>query len=134
MLTDPIADLLTRIRNGGRARHVSVSMADSRIRREIARVLKESGYIRDYSTDADPKKPQLTIQLRYHTGRRSGIPIIEQIERVSRPGRRVYVGHADIPRVRNGIGVAILSTPRGVMTDVQAREAHVGGEVLARLW
>lgn len=134
MLTDPISDLLTRIRNGGRARHVSVTMADSRIRREIARVLKESGYITDYATDGDPKKPKLTIQLRYHSGRRSGIPIIEQIERVSRPGRRIYVRYAEIPRVRNGIGIAILSTPRGIMTDARAREEHVGGEVLARVW
>jgi small subunit ribosomal protein S8 len=134
VLTDPIADLLTRIRNGGRARHVSVSMADSRMRREIARVLKESGYIQDFSSDQDPKKPQLTIQLRYHTGRRSGIPIIEQIERVSRPGRRVYVGQSEIPRVRNGIGIAILSTPHGILTDAEAREQRVGGEVLARLW
>ena len=134
MLTDPIADLLTRIRNGGRARHVSVTMADSRIRREISRVLKESGFIRDFATDGDAKKPQLTIQLRYHTGRRSGVPIIEQIERVSRPGRRVYVGYSEIPQVRNGLGVAIMSTPKGIMTDAQAREAHLGGEILARLW
>jgi len=134
VLTDPIADLLTRIRNGGRARHVSVSMADSRMRREIARVLKESGFIQDYASDRDPKKPTLTIQLRYHVGRRSGIPIIEQIERVSRPGRRVYVGHSEIPQVRSGLGIAILSTSKGVMTDVQAREASVGGEVLARVW
>ena len=134
MLTDPIADLLTRIRNGGRARHVSVTMPDSRIRREISRVLKESGFIRDFATDGDPKKPQLTIQLRYHTGRRSGVPIIEQIERVSRPGRRIYVGHSEIPQVRNGLGLAILSTPKGIMTDAQAREAHLGGEILARLW
>jgi len=134
VLTDPIADLLTRIRNGGRARHVSVTMPDSRIRREIARVLKESGYIQDFASDGHPKKPSLTIELRYHRGRRSGIPIIEQIERVSRPGRRVYVGHEEIPRVRNGLGLAILSTPRGVMTDSQAREERVGGEILARLW
>jgi len=134
MLTDPISDMLTRIRNGGHARHVSVTMPDSRIRRAIAQVLKENGYILDFSSDADPKKPSLTIQLRYHGGRRSGIPIIEQIERVSRPGRRVYVRHDEIPKVRNGIGIAVLSTPRGVMTDARAREERVGGEVLARLW
>ena len=134
MLSDPIADLLTRIRNGGKARRVRVSMPDSRLRREVARVLKETGYIRDFSTDADPKKPTLTIELRYHTGARSGTPIIEQIERASRPGRRIYVGHKEVPTVRNGIGIAILSTPKGVMTDRQARDSHVGGEVLARVW
>jgi small subunit ribosomal protein S8 len=134
VLTDPIADMLTRVRNGGHARRVSVTMPESRIRREIARVLKENGYIEDFASDADPKRPTLTIRLRYHDGRRSGIPIIERIERVSRPGRRVYVGHREVPMVRSGIGMAILSTPRGVLTDKQAREAHLGGEVLARVW
>ena len=134
MLTDPIADLLTRVRNGGHARRVSVSMPDSRIRREIARVLKENGYIEDFVSDRAEKKPTLTIRLRYHDGRRSGIPIIERIERVSKPGRRVYVGHKEVPMVRSGIGIAILSTPRGILTDKQAREAHLGGEVLARVW
>jgi small subunit ribosomal protein S8 len=134
VLTDPIADLLTRVRNGGHARRVSVSMPDSRIRREIARVLKENGYIEDFVSDRAEKKPTLTIRLRYHDGRRSGIPIIERIERVSKPGRRVYVGHKEVPMVRSGIGMAILSTPRGILTDTQAREAHLGGEVLARVW
>lgn len=134
MLTDPISDLLTRVRNGGHARRVSISMPDSRIRREIARVLKENGYIEDFVSDRAEKKPTLTIRLRYHDGRRSGIPIIERIERVSKPGRRVYVGHKDVPMVRSGIGMAILSTPRGILTDKQAREAHLGGEVLARVW
>jgi small subunit ribosomal protein S8 len=109
-------------------------MPDSRIRREIARVLKENGYIEDFVSDRAEKKPTLTIRLRYHDGRRSGIPIIERIERVSKPGRRVYVGHKDVPMVRSGIGMAILSTPRGILTDKQAREAHLGGEVLARVW
>ena len=134
MLTDPIGDMLTRVRNGGHARRVSVSMPDSRIRREIARVLKENGYIEDFSSDRDEKKPTLTIRLRYHDGRRSGIPIIERIERVSKPGRRVYVGHKEVPSVRSGIGIAILSTPKGILSDKQAREAHLGGEVLARVW
>jgi small subunit ribosomal protein S8 len=134
VLTDPISDLLTRVRNGGHARRVSISMPDSRIRREIARVLKENGYIEDFVSDRAEKKPTLTIRLRYHDGRRSGIPIIERIERVSKPGRRVYVGHKDVPMVRSGIGMAILSTPRGILTDKQAREAHLGGEVLARVW
>jgi small subunit ribosomal protein S8 len=134
VLSDPIADMLTRVRNGGHARRVSVSMPDSRIRREIARVLKETGYIEDFASDGAEKKATLTIRLRYHDGRRSGIPIIERIERVSRPGRRVYVGSREVPMVRSGIGIAILSTPRGVLTDKQAREAHLGGEVLAQVW
>jgi small subunit ribosomal protein S8 len=131
VLTDPIADMLTRIRNAGHARRVRVSLPESRIRREIARVLKESGYVRDYSTDGDPKKPTLTVELRYHG---QDTPMIESIQRVSRPGRRVYVGCEEIPKIRSGLGIAILSTNRGVMTDQQAREARVGGEILARVW
>jgi small subunit ribosomal protein S8 len=131
MLTDPIADTLTRIRNAGRARLTRVSMPESRIRREIARVLKERGYILDYSSDDDPKKPTLTVDLRYS---QANEPMIERIERVSKPSRRVYVAARAVPRVRNGLGVAILSTPKGVMSDQEAREAHVGGEVLARVW
>jgi len=131
VLTDPIADLLTRVRNAGHARRVRVSMPESRIRREIARVLKETGYVRDFSSDGDPKKPTLTIELRYH-GQDS--PMIESIQRVSRPGRRVYVGCDDIPKIRSGLGIAILSTNRGVMTDAQAREARLGGEILAKVW
>jgi small subunit ribosomal protein S8 len=131
VLTDPIADMLTRIRNAGRARRVRVTLPESRIRREIARVLKESGYVRDYSSDGDPKKPTLTVELRYHG---QDTPMIESIQRVSKPGRRVYVGCDEIPKVRSGLGIAILSTNRGVMTDTQAREARLGGEVLARVW
>lgn len=134
MLTDPISDFLTRIRNGGRARHVSVSLSSSKLRREISRVLKETGYIEDYEVSGDDQKPTLTVRLRYHSGRRGGTPMIEAIERVSRPSRRVYAGHDEIPRVRSGIGIAIVSTPRGVMTDAQAREARLGGEILARVW
>ena len=134
MLSDPIADFLTRIRNGGTARRVRVSLPESRLRREIARVLKENGYIEDYSTDGDAKKPVLTVELRYHTGRRAGTPMIGAIERVSRPGRRVYVGCEELPKVRNGLGIGIISTPRGILTDQEAREARVGGEYLARVW
>lgn len=131
MLQDPIADFLTRVRNGGRARLSRVPVRESRLLREIARVLKERGFIRDYSSDGDPKKPVLTVELRYDPDNRH---IIERIERVSRPSRRVYVGWKEVPRVRNGTGIAILSTNRGILTDDQAREAHVGGEVLARIW
>jgi small subunit ribosomal protein S8 len=131
VLQDPIADFLTRVRNGGRARLSRVPVRESRLLREIARVLKERGFIRDYSSDGDPKKPVLTVELRYDPDNRH---MIERIERVSRPSRRVYVGWKEVPRVRNGTGIAILSTNRGILTDDQAREAHVGGEVLARIW
>ena len=131
MLTDPVSDMLTRIRNGGAARLAKVGMPESRLKREIARLLHTRGYISGFASDEDPKKPTLTISLRYNHNAR---PIIEGIERVSRPGRRVYVGSDDIPKIRNGLGVAILSTPKGILTDTEAREAHVGGEVLARVW
>jgi small subunit ribosomal protein S8 len=131
MQTDPIADMLTRIRNAGRARLTRAVMPDSRTKREIARVLRESGFIRNYSTDDDPKKPTLTIELRYDQANQH---IIERIERVSRPSRRIYVGAQKIPKVRNGIGIGILSTPNGILTDEQARQARVGGELLARVW
>ncbi len=131
MLTDPIADMLTRIRNGGRARLRSVRMPESRTKRELARVLAEHGYILGFESDGDPKKPQLSIDIRYDDRSR---PIIEGLQRVSKPGRRVYVGVEQIPTVRNGLGIGILSTPRGIMTDAQAREARVGGELLAEVW
>ncbi len=131
MQTDPIADMLTRIRNGGRARLARVSMPASRLKGQIASVLKERGFIVDFQSDGDEKKPTLTVEIRYNADNK---PMIEGIERVSRPSRRVYVGVGEIFRVRNGLGIAILSTPRGVLTDDQAREANVGGEVLARVW
>ena len=131
MLTDPIADMLTRIRNAGRARMRVVSMPESRMRRAIAHVLAERGYIHGLTSQEGQKKPVLTLEIRYGAGNE---PIIEGIERVSRPGRRVYVNVKEIPRLRNGIGMAILSTPRGILTDQQARDAGVGGEVLARVW
>lgn len=131
MLTDPVSDMLTRIRNGGTARMSRVEIPESRLKREIARVLASRGYIRGFASGAEAKRPVLTIELRYDSDNR---PTIEGIERVSRPGRRVYVGAREVPRVRNGLGLAILSTPQGVLSDDQAREAHVGGEVLARVW
>ncbi len=131
MLTDPLADMLTRIRNAGRARLARVSMPDSRLKREVARVLHETRFISGYSSDDDPKKPTLTVEIRYN---RSSGPMIEEIQRVSRPGRRVYVSANRIPKIRNGLGLAILSTPKGILTDDQAREAHTGGESLAEVW
>ncbi len=131
MLTDPISDMLTRIRNGGRARKTRVLMAESRMKREIARVLAECGYISGFASDGDPKKPVLSIDLRYNDDNK---PIIDALERVSKPSCRVYVGSSEIPVIRSGLGIAILSTPKGILTDQQARDAHVGGELLARVW
>lgn len=131
MLSDPIADMLTRLRNAGRARLTRVVMPSSRLRREIARLLEREGFISGFRVQGDEKKPLLIIELRYSA---ESQPMIEGIERDSKPSRRVYVGLSDIPRVRNGLGVAILSTPRGILTDREARTAHTGGEILARVW
>jgi small subunit ribosomal protein S8 len=123
---DPISDMLTRIRNAQLVGHAEVTMPASRLKASIAKVLKDEGYIDDYALrDSGPKK-QLAIALKYYAGR----PVIERLERVSKPGLRVYKGRDDIPRVMNGLGVAILSTSRGVMTDRKARADGVGGEVL----
>ena len=123
---DPIADMLTRIRNAQLVGHAEVVMPASRLKASIAKVLKDEGYIEDFALrDKGPHK-QLAIALKYYAGR----PVIERLERVSKPGLRVYKGRDDIPRVMNGLGVAILSTSRGVMTDRKARATGVGGEVL----
>jgi small subunit ribosomal protein S8 len=126
MMTDPIADLLTRIRNGQSANKTQVSMPSSRLKSAIARVLKDEGYITDFSTADEDGKPVLTIVLKYYQGR----PVIEMIKRASRPGLRLYKGKNDIPSIQDGLGVAIVSTSRGVMSDRQARAAGEGGEVL----
>ena len=123
---DPIADMLTRIRNAQLVGHTEVSMPASQLKSAIARVLKDEGYIEDFATRENGAKKELAIALKYYAGR----PVIERIERVSKPGLRVYKGRNDIPRVMNGLGVAILSTSRGVMTDRKARADGVGGEVL----
>ena len=126
-MTDPIADMLTRIRNAQMTERAIVAMPASKVKVAIARVLKDEGYIEGFKTSGDEaKKPQLEIALRYHAGR----PVIERIERVSRPGMRVYKGRDAIPRVMNGLGIAIVSTSHGVMTDRKARATGVGGEVL----
>ncbi|MBV8045566.1 MAG: 30S ribosomal protein S8 [Paludibacterium sp.] len=123
---DPISDMLTRIRNAQRAAKVAVAMPSSKLKVALAQVLKEEGYIEDFAIAGETKKPVLDIQLKYYAGR----PVIERIERVSRPGLRVYKGTTEIPKVMNGLGVAILSTSRGVMTDRKARAAGIGGELL----
>ncbi|GAB4171476.1 MAG: 30S ribosomal protein S8 [Rhodocyclaceae bacterium] len=125
-MTDPIADMLTRIRNGQMAEKSAVSMPSSKLKVAIAVVLKAEGYIDGYSVRELDGKSVLDIELKYYAGR----PVIERIDRVSRPGLRVYKASRDLPRVLNGLGIAIVSTPRGVMTDRSARAANVGGEVL----
>lgn len=125
-MSDPIADMLTRIRNGQMAEKVSVAMPSSKVKVAIAKVLKDEGYVEDFAVRDVEGKAQLNIELKYYAGR----PVIERIERVSRPGLRIYKGSGDLPRVMNGLGIAIISTPQGVMTDRKARAANVGGEVL----
>ncbi len=128
-MQDPVADLLTRIRNGQMAEHAAVTMPASKLKVALCRVLEHAGYIRGCSVEGD-QKPQLTVELKYHEGR----PVIEEINRVSRPGLRVYRKREDLPRIRSGLGVAIISTPKGVMTDRDARKAGVGGEVLCTVF
>jgi small subunit ribosomal protein S8 len=125
-MSDPIADMLTRIRNAQSVEKATVSMPSSKLKVAIAQVLKDEGYIDGYAVKGDGGKPELEIALKYYAGR----PVIERIERVSRPGLRVYKGRHDIPQVMNGLGVAIVTTPRGVMTDRRARATGIGGEVL----
>ena len=125
-MTDPIADMLTRIRNAQMAQKSSVVMPSSKLKVAIAAVLKDEGYIEDFAVREAEGKSQLSIALKYYSGR----PVIERIERISRPGLRVYKGSNDLPRVMNGLGIAIVSTPKGVMTDRRARATNVGGEVL----
>lgn len=125
-MSDPIADMLTRIRNAQQVDKPTVSMPCSKLKVAIANVLKDEGYIESYEVKGTPTKPELEITLKYYAGR----PVIERIERVSRPGLRIYKGRTAIPQVMNGLGVAIVSTSRGVMTDRKARATGVGGEVL----
>jgi small subunit ribosomal protein S8 len=125
-MTDPIADMLTRIRNAQLAEKATVQMPVSKVKLAIAKVLKDEGYVEGFVVVGDEAKPQLEISLKYHAGR----PVIEKIERVSKPGLRIYKSKDDIPRVMNGLGIAIVSTSHGVMTDRKARATGVGGEVL----
>ena len=128
-LQDPIADLLTRVRNAQSAKHVDVSMPHSNLKVTICKVLEQEGYIDGYGVSGDDKQ-ELTVQLRYH----EGVPVIEEIRRVSRPGLRVYKGASELPKVRGGLGVAIVSTSSGVMTDREARRRRIGGEVLCTVF
>jgi small subunit ribosomal protein S8 len=130
MMTDPIADMLTRVRNAAQARHKRVDMPVSKLKTEIARILKENHFIHDYKVLDDGRHGVLRLYLRYYEDN----SVIRKVQRVSRPGRRVYKGADELPPVRNGLGIAIVSTSRGMMSDKQARASKVGGEVMALVW
>jgi small subunit ribosomal protein S8 len=130
-LTDPIADMLTRIRNGIRARHSRVEMPSSKLKVDIARILKDEGYIGNYKVAEEGKKKVLRIALRYDA---DGVSVITALQRISKPGRRVYVGNKEVPRVLGGLGIAVVTTPRGVMTGKSARQSGVGGELICNVW
>jgi small subunit ribosomal protein S8 len=133
-MTDPVSDFLTRLRNAAKAQHQDVTIPSSRLKREIARILKEQGYIEAYEVrDAPPGRPgeEITITLKYTRERK---PVITGMQRVSRPGRRTYVDSTHIPRIQGGMGTTIISTSRGVMTGHEARQQGVGGELVAKVW
>jgi len=130
-LNDPISDMLTRVRNASAANHVTVDIPHSRLKAEIARILKREGYITDYSVETKGGRSYLRLRLKYGRGERA---VIRGLSRVSRPGLRTYVGSGDIPRVLGGMGVAILSTSRGLLTDREARRSKLGGEVVCYVW
>lgn len=129
-VNDPVADMLTRVRNACSANHRRVDMPVSKLKVEIARLLRDNHYIQDFKVLDDGRHGLLRLYLKYH----GDAPVIREVQRVSTPGLRRYVKHREIPRVKNGLGMAILSTPRGLMSDRDARRAHLGGEVLAVLW
>ncbi|MBI2680376.1 MAG: 30S ribosomal protein S8 [Candidatus Solibacter usitatus] len=131
MTSDPIADMLTRVRNAITARHPKVDVPASKLKAEIARILKEEGYIANFKVAEEGVKRVIKIYLKYGP---NNSPVITKIERVSRPGCRVYVGQDDIPRVQGGLGINILTTPRGVMTGKHARKEGIGGELLCQIW
>ena len=131
MLTDPIADMLTRIRNANRARHERAVMPTSRLKQEIARILKEEGYIRDFHVEKGESYDSLVIELKFGRNREA---VITDLERVSRPGRRVYAGRDRLPKVLGGMGTAIVSTSQGLVTSKTAAERGVGGEVICHVW
>jgi small subunit ribosomal protein S8 len=130
-VNDPIADMLTRIRNACMVRHTTVAMPSSKMKVAIAEILKREGFIRDFQVEEGQPFDTIQITLKYTSDRR---PVITGLKRVSKPGLRIYTGRADIPRVRNGLGLSILSTPKGVMAGHEAWQEHVGGEVLCYIW
>ena len=130
-MTDPIADMLTRIRNAGMAQHPKLDIPSSNVKVAVAEVLKNLGYIKNFKVISDDLQGVLRVYLKYDDNNNA---VIHEITRVSKPGRRVYVGHDEIPKVKSGLGAAILSTSQGVMDDVTARDAKIGGEVLCTIW
>jgi small subunit ribosomal protein S8 len=130
-MTDPIADMLTRLRNGAQARHPFVLVPSSRMKVAIARILKEEGFIKDYEVVKDQNQRLLRIWLKYDANR---LPVLTGLERVSKPGLRIYKGKNELPRVLGGLGIAIVSTSKGIMTERKARRLGVGGEVICRVW
>jgi small subunit ribosomal protein S8 len=134
MVNDPIADMLTRIRNALLAGKTDVSFPKSKLKVEIVRILKEEGFVEDYSVGEETPVPLINVTLKYHGARRQRRPVITNISRISKPGRRVYRNRRDLPRVLSGTGIAIVTTPKGVMTAAQARRERVGGEVLCYVW
>jgi len=129
--TDPIADMLTRIRNASMARHRELTLPSSRIKREIARILVDEGFVESFTTQQDGVQETLTLQLKYVEGK---TPVVSGLKRISKPGLRVYARKTEIPRVLGGLGLAILSTSHGIMTGSQARKLNLGGEVLCYVW
>jgi len=131
MVNDPIGDMLTRIRNAGQARHKEVRCTSSKLRLAVAKVLQQEGFLGDLRVEAKDGKAELVLEVRF---RDDGRALIDGLRRVSKPGRRVYVGSGEVPKVRNGLGVAVISTPKGVLSGRAAREASVGGEFLCEVW
>ena len=134
MMTDPIADMLTRIRNALMAGHTSLVLPSSKLKLSILSLMKEQGFIQDYDVIPDNPQPQVRIWLRYIGERKERRSVISGLKRVSKPGCRIYVGHEEIPWVMSGLGIAILSTPKGILTDRQARKVGMGGEVMCYVW
>ena len=129
-LTDPIGDMITRIKNAQTRNHKKVELPSSNFKVKIAEILKSEGFITDYKVDLKDNKPVLLINLKYH----SGNPVIGTIERVSKPGRRIFSRAESLPKINNGLGIAIISTPKGVMTDIEARKQKVGGEIICKVF
>lgn len=134
MISDPVGDMLTRIRNALMIGRIVVEIPHSKLKIEIARILKDEGYIEDFTVGEEKPAPMIHVTLKYYGSRRERRPVITHLERVSKPGRRVYSARQELPRVMSGMGIAIVTTPKGVMTAQQARRAGVGGEVLCYVW
>lgn len=134
MMTDPIADMLTRIRNALTAGHTSLVLPSSKLKLSILSLMKEQGFVQDYDVIPDQPQPRVRVWLRYVGERKERRSVISGLKRVSKPGCRIYVGHEEIPWVMSGLGIAILSTPKGILTDRQARKVGVGGEVMCYVW